>query len=858
MVGLYKIINGQSLWQHTLPANRRSIAILSRRRHAYFGSQQHVPRQERTVIATYGRRLRSTDIATGNDKTGHIEAAQNEGIFYLDNVYPLRLNFLRNVSIKAFVDLDKLIPQLMAKVDNPDNAATDPTTLAQRAMPSSLPIQIKEILPRIGEGGVFVKFAYSPGQDRKEIEKMIKTHLKERPIKPWFNPFKRATAFLVKGVPWLEDLHRIPSTRLKVEFSPSAPGRPAEELSQETLYTLFRRYGKLKDIIPQPAESKEIPKYAQLHFDTVRHAIMAKNCMHGYTVPPGEGGGDSGTVLKLVYLQKKKPHFVWNGLMNHPRIAIPLLLAFIGTFSVMVFDPIRTFFIKAHVTRSFHISDNKLYKWFRWQASRANELLSLRHHRPEDAGLSAIWDDRKDAIKQIQTWLMESADTFIVIQGPRGSGKKELVMDEALKGRKNNLLIDCKGIQEARGDSATISAAASEVGYRPVFSWMNSISSLVDLAAQGTIGTKTGFSETLDTQLAKIWQNTSSALRQIALEDRSQDDKDADLGDDEYLEAHPEKRPVVVINNFLHKSQESSIVYDKISEWAASLTTANVAHVIFLTNDVSFSKSLSKALPNRVFRQISLGDCSPDVAKRFVLNHLDADADEGEGPELKSLPSQIRDDLVELDDCISTLGGRLTDLEFLARRIKTGETPKKAIKEIIEQSASEILKMYILDVDKSRPWTPEQAWLLIKSLAESETLRYNELLLSDTYKSGGEATLQALEQAELIGIISSNGRPQSIKPGKPVYTAAFKALTQDHVLKARLDLAILSELITIETQGIAKHESELNLLGQLPGQPAEVRGRINWLLNKLKGSQEKVEAYERKSGTLKTILSKEF
>ncbi len=66
-----------------------------------------------------------------------------------------------------------------------------------------------------------------------------------------------------------------------------------------------------------------------------------------------------------------------------------------------------------------------------------------------------------------------------------------------------------------------------------------------------------------------------------------------------------DKLLVVVIDNFLHKNEESSVVYDKISEWAAGLTTANVAHVIFLTNDISYSKSLSKALPDRVFRQIA-------------------------------------------------------------------------------------------------------------------------------------------------------------------------------------------------------------------------------------------------------------
>ena len=312
---------------------------------------------------------------------------------------------------------------------------------------------------------------------------------------------------------------------------------------------------------------------------------------------------------------------------------------------------------------------------------RANDLLSFRHRKEDDAGLTAILEDRKDSIEQIRAWLMETADTFIVIQGPRGSGKKELVID-SLKDRSASrnppLVIDCKPIQEARGDSATINAAANEVGYRPVFSWMNSISSLIDLAAQGTIGTKTGFSETLDAQLAKIWQNTAAALKQIALEGRTKDDKDAALSDDEYLEAHPERRPVVVIDNFLHKSQESGVVYDKLAEWASGLTTANIAHVIFLTSDVSFSKSLSKALPDRVFRQIQLGDCTSEVAKRFVIKHLDADVDDDvvpNGQEKPSPPSQTREDLSELDGCIEVLGGRLTDLEFLARRIKTGETP---------------------------------------------------------------------------------------------------------------------------------------------------------------------------------------
>lgn len=225
---------------------------------------------------------------------------------------------------------------------------------------------------------------------------------------------------------------------------------------------------------------------------------------------------------------------------------------------------IRTFFVKAHITRSFHLEDNIVYKWIKGYAT---DIIRWHRRPDDDAGMEAVWDDRKGNIEQIQTWLMETADTFIIVQGPRGSGKRELVVDQALKDKKHKLVIDCKPIQEARGDSATINAAAAEVGYRPVFSWMNSISGMIDMAAQGATGVKTGFSETLDSQLGKIWNNTATALRQIALDTRHKDDKDANLGDDEWLEAHPERRPVVVIDNFLHKSQEGGIVYDKIADW---------------------------------------------------------------------------------------------------------------------------------------------------------------------------------------------------------------------------------------------------------------------------------------------------
>lgn len=77
---------------------------------------------------------------------------------------------------------------------------------------------------------------------------------------------------------------------------------------------------------------------------------------------------------------------------------------------------------------------------------------------------------------------------------------------------------------------------------------------------------------------------------------------------------------------------------------------------------------------------------TPEVAKKFVITHLDSQNTTSVSSSAEKLsPSQKRNDLDELDACIEILGGRLTDLEFFARRLKTGQTPNRAVAEIIDQ-----------------------------------------------------------------------------------------------------------------------------------------------------------------------------
>ncbi|KAJ4388472.1 mitochondrial escape protein 2, partial [Neurospora sp. IMI 360204] len=531
------------------------------------------------------------------------------------NLFPLKLSSI--LIWRPWTSED-----LLQRFEQSSYSFIDPIRLVKRAINAhdQVPIKVTEIIPRLKDGGAFVKFTYPSDMSAAEVESKLSKLLHDNPVKPWFNPFASVKTGLVEGVPWLEDLYRLPRSRIRVEFVAAKDDESPAELSQETLYSIFRKYGKISEITSQPTDSKVLPRFAYVDFVLVRDAIMARNCMHGFVLR--EQGSKNATKLRLSYEQRVKAHHIWAWFTSHPRIVIPLVAALIAAFTVAVFDPIREFFVKAHVQKYFEFTNSRLYKWFKSQTS---DILAFRRRKTEDAGLNALFTHRKDLIDSIQTGLLESVDTFTVVHGPRGSGKKELILDQVLKERNDVLLIDCKPVVEARGEAGTLRRLAFEVGYRPVFSWSNNISSLVDLAVQSTTGVKANFSENLESQVVKILQTTASALKQVGLSERKKEDKDADLSEDAYLEAHPERRPVIVIDHFLHKSEEKGVIYDRIADWAAALVQSNIAHVIFLTDDASYSKPLQRSLPDRVFRSVTLGDLSPDLAKKFVISQLQTD-----------------------------------------------------------------------------------------------------------------------------------------------------------------------------------------------------------------------------------------
>ncbi|CRJ95504.1 hypothetical protein BN1708_002029, partial [Verticillium longisporum] len=88
------------------------------------------------------------------EKSGHITAAQDESILFFDNLFPLKLSFLFRRPWQS----DEDIADLLKRFDSSSLGLLDPINLVKKAIPQDIPMKVTEILPRLKDGGVFVKF----------------------------------------------------------------------------------------------------------------------------------------------------------------------------------------------------------------------------------------------------------------------------------------------------------------------------------------------------------------------------------------------------------------------------------------------------------------------------------------------------------------------------------------------------------------------------------------------------------------------------------------------------------------------------------------------------------------------------
>jgi RNA12 protein/RNA recognition motif. (a.k.a. RRM, RBD, or RNP domain) len=184
---------------------------------------------------------------------------------------------------------------------------------------------------------------------------------------------------------------------------------------------MFRQFGRIRDIIPANPASKELPRYAIITFLYVRSATAAKNCLH-QTI-------ETGTKIHISYESvHKATWFIWDWLVNHPRITIPAAAALFALIMGTIFDPIRSWSVENKVSRKWHVENSRAVQWLRrsW-----DEFVPFGKRK---AGQEQVWQIDEN-VKKVKDWIGENQESFIVVVGPKGTAKREMIMEGVLEGR---------------------------------------------------------------------------------------------------------------------------------------------------------------------------------------------------------------------------------------------------------------------------------------------------------------------------------------------------------------------------------------------------------------------------------------
>jgi hypothetical protein len=197
------------------------------------------------------------------------------------------------------------------------------------------------------------------------------------------------------------------------------------------------------------------------------------------------------------------------------------------------------------------------------------------------------------------------------------------------------------------------------------------------------------------------------------------------------------------------ETHKQDILWDVMAEWAASLIGNRIAHVVVTSDNSQATKPLTKgasadsamlvkylpgsrslAMPTKQLNMIHLTDASaqvrtqklpraenfPDIALRSqsALQYVSSKLEEVGKANL------VND---KTSEAISILGGRLTDLETLVQKVRSGLEIPEAVDDIVNRSQTEIRKSIFGDDSEDRkdsPWTQAEAWYLVKTLSKED------------------------------------------------------------------------------------------------------------------------------------------
>ncbi|KAJ3391750.1 mitochondrial escape protein 2 [Lobulomyces angularis] len=699
----------------------------------------------------------------------------NKGTLWFDNVFPLVHFFSISKGIRL------IFLNRYARTLEEDPSSLFPTK-------DQISYEIVKSAANIKEGGIFVD--YKTNLENAEFIKAVNKNLVDSGVRSYFN-FNYVRAHHVVGTPFIEDmLGHLPEKRLKVEFE-------GPDVPMETLYTEFRKYGRILDIITQPKSCKDLPRFAMVQFASLKYASNAKNCLHGEKI--------NETRLSIQYEKEESKGGYFKWLFEHPKISVPILLVILAGTTYLIFDPLRAWFVTNEMTKRYHFTyyRQKIYSW--WSDFTGNEyvkpLLGRLGLEEKSVKQNESWKEREKEETRLKDLLKEIPQNVILISGPRGCGKSEMI-EHALKDNMK-VIINCDDLVDAPSDYFMLSKFSKQVGFYPELSFLVSFGDLINGLMGTATGTKaTNVGTTVDSEVEKILGALTCACINISKSQKKnrQFFKDpSNQSSEAKLELTDLKFPVIVIEGFMTKDiAKYDFLYEMLTVWAQKTVADHLAHVIFVSNNPGSVKYLDKASSNAFLEKIILNDAPLDSAMSYVKSRLG----------LVFSPS-------ELLPCVEGLGGRKTDLELLVQKIKIGMSPQDAYNEIILKSVTEIRKIGmnrnesdVQDKKHVAKWNIAQFWKIVELLSKFEEISYDDLRYHAVF-GGDEMPLQYMENSGLINIFHSNGRPTSLKAGRPVYRAAFGKMMSDKKLVASMGVETNKILLSQIVSSIEKLEKEL-------------------------------------------------
>jgi hypothetical protein len=530
---------------------------------------------------------------------------------------------------------------------------------------------------------------------------------------------------------------------------------------------------------------KDTPKYAFIDYQKIRSAATALSCTHGESI-------DHSTLFIGYETYHSESHF-WSWFGKNLRIGIPLLFGILVGTSYVIFDPIRVFFMENSITHEYDFKKYYL-AFFRWFNVGFEKIVSTFAFGKRDLEVDSInatlenWSDRLENFKKLSLALQEIPENIVLVAGPTGSGKSDLVA-QAVKSRKYKLYIDCDAVINDIGRNP-VASLAQQINYFPSFARFSSLSGLADSLISAATGAKIGqgkdsvpgFGSSTESEMWKMLDTLTLSLMNIAQRQT--------IGAVEY--------PIVIIENYFNiLTPNAGITYSVLKEWAASLMELKICHIVFVSDQPSANFALLQAHKTKPIDLYTLTDAKAESAIAFLQKMLE------------SYHVSTKD----YEFCFEKIGGRLRDLEALVAKVKAGQSPMNAVNDLVSRAAAEITKIGFQNPKDSEwgIWSPSQFWTLVKSLSKNKEVAFDSIKMHSLFK-GDSAPLFAMERAGLITIYRDQGREVFISPGKPLYRTAFQLLRNDPFLSASMEIGYLKERIAKEESKLLAYESEMKSL----------------------------------------------